>query len=160
MQLPDSPVETAARPRFETALLATARQVRRIYGLWLGTLDLTLADGLLLAYVEANGPTMQSKLAEVLGLGRPATGDVVDSLVKQGLVVREPAPADRRVWLVAVTDEGRVQASRVAELDAHLARLLRDGLSRSQRAQLGELLSVLQENSARILAEWPQGRAL
>ncbi len=146
--------ETAVVQRFESSLMSASRGIRRIYDLWLGELGLNLTESLLLSHVAAHGPTIQAKLAEELGLGRPATGDVIDSLVARGLVIRQPDARDRRVWLVVTTDAGQAQAARVAALDAELGRSLRRGLSKQERAQLAAMLGAVQGNLDQMLANW------
>lgn len=58
------------------------------------------------------------KMSELSGELRVSNGNVtgiVDRLVNDGLIVREPVPGDRRAMLVQLTDEGRKVFSSMAE---------------------------------------------
>jgi DNA-binding MarR family transcriptional regulator len=107
----------------------------------------------LLALVQDWGPQTQTQLADRLGLGRAATGSVVDVLERRGLVVRQRDSRDRRVWRVEATQQGRDVAKPIAEIDQVLRRELRSGISREERQQLAQLLLRLQSNLASVLAE-------
>ncbi|MFF8784310.1 MarR family winged helix-turn-helix transcriptional regulator [Streptomyces sp. NPDC015125] len=90
-------------------------------------------------------------LAAEFAVGIGATSKGVDRLEKQGWVVRQPNPADRRSSLLALADDGlklvdaadRTFAERLAELIGHTL----DGRRRSAMAQtLSELRSVLERD--------------
>jgi DNA-binding MarR family transcriptional regulator len=133
--------------------MATSRAMRKGYDLWLSQLDLNLTEALLLAEVDARGPVSQSQLAERLGLGRPATGDVIDHLVRSGLVTRRADPTDRRVWLVAATEQGHTVAGQIADLDRQLRQRLREGIGKDERTQLAKTLLRLQANLGAMMAD-------
>lgn len=67
----------------------------------------------------------------------------MDHLVKRGLVHRWPAPDNRRMTLVALTDEGRRVANDMLELHAANEERLLAGLSTPDREALGDLLRKL-----------------
>jgi len=139
--------------RVESTIMATARAVRQAYDVRFAELDLNLSEASLLAYVAETGALTQSRLAERMGLGRAATGSVIDALEKRGFVERKPDPDDRRVWLVDVTAPGKDMVERVSELDNVLRRELRSGISREDRQKLAEVLVRLGNNLAGILAD-------
>lgn len=150
--------EAGALPwlRLESTLMAVSRSLRRAYDAGLAHLSLNLTEAMLLAYVEERGPVSQSQLAEALGLGRAAVGIVIDGLHERGLVTREADPGDRRVWLVALTGEGRELCADIAAADRELREQVRAGLSRAERQQFVRLLLRLQDNCAALAAK---GRA-
>lgn len=137
--------------RVESTIMNTARALRQAYDLRLASIELNLSEASLLAYVNEFGSLTQTRLAERLSLGRAATGSVVDGLQRRGLVDRLPDPCDRRVWLVATTEAGRVLSDRIAEIDRELRAELREGISREERQQLAHLLVRLGTNLARVL---------
>jgi MarR family transcriptional regulator for hemolysin len=139
--------------RVESTIMATARAIRQAYDLRFAELDLNLSEASLLAYVEETGPLTQTRLAERLGLGRAATGSVIDALETRGFVERCPDPDDRRVWLVDVTAAGKEMVAEITERDTVLRKQLRSGLSRDDRHQLAEVLVRLGNNLAGILAD-------
>lgn len=132
--------------RVESTLMATANAIRSAYDQRLAPLGLNLSQASLLAYICDYGPVNQTRAAEHLGQGRAVTGTHVDKLESLGCVERLPDPADRRVWLVAVTDTGRELAAGVAEVDGILRSELRAGISRADRQTLAGLLVRLQHN--------------
>lgn len=136
--------------RLESTLIAASRQIRTVYELALEPLGLNLSQASLLSYVEQFGPQSQTYLAERLSLGRAATGTVIDVLERRGLVERCPNPADRRVWLVAMTEAGKEMVDRIATIDAKFRTELRHGISRSERQQLAAIILRLQANLERM----------
>lgn len=139
--------------RVESTIMATARAIRQAYDLRFAELDLNLSEASLLAYVEETGALTQTRLAERLGLGRAATGSVIDALETRGFVERHPDSDDRRVWLVDVTASGKEMVAEITERDTVLRKQLRSGLSRDDRHQLAEVLVRLGNNLAGILAD-------
>ena len=139
--------------RVESTIMRTARAIRRAYESRLAPLGLNLSQASLLGHLSDAGPVTQTQLAAGLGLGRAATGAIVDALEERGLVERQPDPNDRRVWLVATTDAGNELAAPVQEIDRALRSDLRAGISRQERQQLAQLLVRLQANLSDILGD-------
>lgn len=137
--------------RVETTLMATARTLRQAYDRRLEPLGLHLSQASLLSYVGEVGSQPQTRIAERLGLGRAATGSMIDALEARGLVRRRPDPDDRRVWLVEITPDGKDAVTDVAEVDRQLRYELRAGTSRSDRQQLAAILLRLQANLRGVL---------
>ena len=135
--------------RVESTLMATANAIRDEYDLRLAPLGLTLSTASLLSYIGEFGPVSQTRAAEHLGQGRAVTGTQVDKLESLGLVERRPDPADRRVWLVAITDAGRELATSISQVDEVFRAELRDGISRADRQTLAALLVRLHHNIRR-----------
>lgn len=133
--------------------MAAARQIRCLYDERFACLDLNLSQASLLAYVAEFGANTQTTLAERMGLGRAATGTVIDQLESRGLLARTPDPADRRVWLIAVTDTGRTLVAEIEQIDAVVRNQLRAGTTRAERQQLASVLVRIQENLAEAAEE-------
>lgn len=132
--------------RVESTLMATAGMMRDTYDRALESLDLNLTDASLLSYVVEAGPLKQTLIADHLGIGRAAAGNVIDRLQKRGLVERQADDNDRRVWLVAPTATGKELAAEVAAIDVQLRHDLRLGIDRHERQMLATLLVRLQRN--------------
>jgi MarR family transcriptional regulator, transcriptional regulator for hemolysin len=132
--------------RVESTLMATANAIRGAYDERLACLGLTLSLASLLAYVADYGPVSQTRAAEHLGQGRAATGTQIDRLETLGYVERRPDPADRRVWLVAITPGGVELAASIADVDRVLRAELRAGIPRADRQTLAATLVRLQQN--------------
>ena len=136
--------------RVESTLMATSRAIRRAYDLRLAEIGLNLSEAMLLSFVDQNGAMTQTQLADRLGMGRPATGAVVDGLEQRGLVERRRHATDRRVWLVAPTDAARGVVGDIDVIDQKLRTQLRAGISRAERQALAQTLLRLQANLAAV----------
>jgi DNA-binding MarR family transcriptional regulator len=143
-------LDAAPWRRIDGTIMETAKGIRRVYDRLMAELELTLPEASLLAYIEDAEPMTQIRLSERLGSGRAAVGARVDILERRGAVERRPDPADRRVWLVHITPEGRSLVERVNEIDEGLRHQLRRGISRQERQQLAAVLLRLQANLATI----------
>jgi MarR family transcriptional regulator for hemolysin len=132
--------------RVESTLMQTANAIRAAYDQRLAPLGLTLSVASLLSYICDYGPVSQTRAAAHLSQGRAVIGTHVDKLEAAGMVTRTPDPADRRVWLLVATDEGRELARAVGDVDEVLRRELRDGIARADRQTLATLLLRIQDN--------------
>ncbi len=135
--------------------MATASSLRRAFDSRFDVLDLRLSEASLLAYIAENGANTQTNLARGLGIGRAATGSIIDALEKRALVERQPDPSDRRVWLVQITAPGKEMVGRIVEIDVVLRSELRAGIGREERQVLAGLLLRLQDNLAAVLEAEP-----
>ncbi|MGH9011474.1 MAG: MarR family winged helix-turn-helix transcriptional regulator [Acidimicrobiia bacterium] len=145
--------DLGASPRqtMEPLLMATSRALRRAYDNRLTGVGLKLSEAYLLGHVHTHGPLTQTQLAEGLGIGRAATGALIDALERKGLVERSAHAADRRVWLVASTQRAVPLVEEVIAVDTALRQQLWTGVSQAERRQLSETLLRLQGNLAAIL---------
>ena len=132
--------------RVETTLMSVARLLREAYDARLAALELNLTQASTVAYLAEFGPTIQTRIADHLHHGRAATGASIDRLQDRGLVERQPDPDDRRVWRIGLTSAGHDAAARIAGIDTTLRTELREGITRSERHALNDLLSRLQRN--------------
>jgi DNA-binding MarR family transcriptional regulator len=88
-------------------------------------------------------PESQSALCQQLGIDRTVMTYLLDDLERANLVVRRPAPTDRRTRHVVATDHGR---KRLAELDLRLAHAeahILSGLPEAEQDSLKALLCRL-----------------
>ena len=139
--------------RVESTIMATARAIRQSYDQRFSDLDLNLSEASVLAYVAEHGALSQTQIAKSLGLGRAATGALIDVLEDGALVQRQTDPDDRRVWLVEITIAGKELLEEVYVRDQILRKQLRNGITRQERQQLAAVLVRLGNNLASVLAE-------
>ena len=139
--------------RVESTIMATARAIRQSYDQRFNDLDLNLSEASVLAYVAEHGALTQTQIAKSLGLGRAATGALIDVLEDRALVQRQTNPDDRRVWLVEITIAGKELVEEVYVRDQVLRKQLRNGITRQERQQLAAVLVRLGNNLASVLAE-------
>jgi len=118
-----------------------------------GTRELTRTEAGLLGTL-LDRPRRITELAETEALAQPTVTQLVDKLVKRGLVVREKSPDDGRVVLVSVTQEGAAQLETARATNRALVRSLvtdlpDDDLQALARATevLAELLEPLQRKA-------------
>jgi MarR family transcriptional regulator for hemolysin len=148
-----SPEPVTAPPlrTVENTLMGATRDLRRAYDNRLAGLGLKLSEAWLLANVHTRGPMTQTQAAELLGIGRAATGALIDGLEGKGLLERSAHAGDRRVWLVSSTGTAGPVVDDVITVDAALRHELWKGISRAEQRELSEILERLQGNLAAIL---------
>ena len=101
----------------------------------------------LLAALDEAGPSSQADLARGTGVDRSDVVAVLGTLEQQGLVEREPDPANRRRNIVTVTGAGKKQLRELDRfVDAAQERVLAP-LSPQERAQLMALLRRLEDTA-------------
>lgn len=95
---------------------------------------------MLLHHQGDNGRMSQVRLGRLLLVNRSNVTGLVDRMERDGLVRREDDPQDRRVNLVAITEEGeKTLAGAMQEYYPMLEKVMAD-LSTAQRGTLMELL--------------------
>jgi DNA-binding MarR family transcriptional regulator len=82
-------------------------------------------------------------LGDHLGVTSAAVSQMLERLVKQGLILRSEDPHDRRVKQIVLTDKGRqiLEAGTAARQDWLVE--LADSLSASEKEQIGASLNLL-----------------
>jgi DNA-binding MarR family transcriptional regulator len=111
----------------------------------LGDQNVTPGQIGLLVLVSRNPGISQTALARAVGVERSTLGEATDRLFKRGLLLREPAPKDRRSYALALSAAGE------KFLDGLVPRLLRHeddvagALSPDERKTLIALLRRLAE---------------
>ena len=91
------------------------------------------------------GLKMSELSQRMMVTGGNVTG-ITDGLEKEGLVVREVDPADRRVFRVKLTPEGQRQFQRMAAEHEQWVVDLFGGLTQKQKKQLFDLLGDLKRH--------------
>ncbi len=123
-------------------LLATTNLIEtRVRTRLLERFGMTLPRFDLLAQLERApaGLRMSELSARMMVTGGNVTG-ITDALEREGLVVREPDPQDRRAWLVRLTNAGRRSFRAMAEEHERWIVDMFAGLPNRDIAQLNDLL--------------------
>ena len=124
--------------------LKAAKRIRRHQVERLAPLGLTPAQSRALrVIIGTEGPLRMTDLARRLDIVPRSATTLVDALEADGLVTREPDPANRRSLLVRPTDEGRAVRARIAGTRREAAREVLSPLSDAQRETLRDLLTVI-----------------
>jgi DNA-binding MarR family transcriptional regulator len=123
------------------AFLGVSERMRRHYTSRVEEFELTGAQAQLMREL-APGPRPMGELAGRLGCDASNVTGLTDRLEDRGLVERRPSPGDRRVKVLALTDEGeRLQRALWERLMADSP--LGNGLSAQEQAELLALLERL-----------------
>jgi DNA-binding MarR family transcriptional regulator len=111
--------------------------------------DTTLPRFDLMAQLERapEGLKMSELSQRMMVTGGNVTG-ITDGLEKEGLVIREMDPTDRRVFRVKLTPEGQRQFQRMAAEHEQWVVDLFSGLTQRQKKQLFDLLGELKLHMA------------
>ena len=144
--------------RFDEALQTVARSITQVRVherlLRLAGVRLDRAGATLLFKLSAKGESLRvTDLAEMLGVDTPTVTRKVQQLERDGMVVRQSDPDDRRASRIGLTPAGRRTIERVRRARrAWLDRLLQ-GWDDDDLSDLADLLSRFAENLDRDMDE-------
>jgi MarR family transcriptional regulator for hemolysin len=125
----------------------TAKALDRAFDDHLSAVGGSGATWLVLSSLAEGAHGTQGELAAAVGVRSPTLTHHLDRLERQGLVKREPDPANRRVQRVALTDAGEALFVRLRRSAAAFDGRLTAGLDDDELALLRRLLWHLVENS-------------
>jgi DNA-binding MarR family transcriptional regulator len=136
------------------ALVRSAFLVNAVYAGSARDHGLTPQQGQLLCVLLPQ-PYGMGALGGVLGLAKSSLTGLVDRTERNGLVKREPDPADTRAVRVALTGPGRALAERFYAATCHRIEELPAGLDPAERDTMARLLGrvVLDNKVAVVFAE-------
>ncbi|MGA9876142.1 MAG: MarR family transcriptional regulator [Solirubrobacteraceae bacterium] len=105
---------------------------------------LTPSQSSVLSTIVRLGPLGPSEISEIERINPTMLSRIIAQLCQQGLISREPDPADKRAALVQATPAGqrlrkRIRRERAEALQEHVGKL-----NDSQRQQLWDALPVLE----------------
>ena len=127
----------------------TTKQVRKLTGL-------TLAEWRVVAHLAAIGKTSAARISKAAMVDRAEISRAVRALSEKGLIARLSDPADQRIAVLGLTDEGRslfdaTQSKRVAFFAE-----LTDELDDEELQQLDSYLFRIAKVADRMLADKAQ----
>jgi len=111
--------------------------------------DLPGASRAVLTHLAVTGPLTVGEAAAHLGRTQSVVSEIVDGLVRKGLLERERDPDDRRRTLVWLTGEGQVALRRDREV------LAVDALAAALRRMPAEVRAGLLAGASSLLAAAP-----
>ena len=100
----------------------------------------------LLCIHEHPGMT-QDQLAEQLSMNKSTVARVVPQLEQGGLIRRESAPHDRRIWNLYVTDKAEALVPQIKQILREWDCALTRGLTEEETSQVETLLMRLTKNA-------------
>jgi MarR family transcriptional regulator for hemolysin len=93
---------------------------------------------------QVRSPLSQSELADTLSVSAASMVHVIDRLVKDGQVIREPSISDRRVNRIVITDAGHRLYAQIKDEASTVRRQLLASIDLQPLAHLTELLEQVQ----------------
>ena len=136
--------------------LRVTQHMSRLFREHFGRLHLTFPQALVLSVLGEEGPLPISALAERTGSANSTVSGIVDRLEKLELARRERSGLDRRVILVAATEQYETLRQRaVTDVGGYFSSVLAT-LSQEERAMVAQALSKLDEA---LLAKEQEGTA-
>lgn len=105
------------------------------------------------------GPRTPAELADAAGVTRATMTGLIDTLERDGFVVREPDPSDRRMLLVRLTKKGENFLARFLPIHFREVRAVMGALSESERKTLVRLLGKIQQQAAKLAPASPPAAA-
>lgn len=125
--------------------LSVAYRVRKELDEQMAASGLSLARTKVLQVLERNTAIRQTSLAQELGLAQRSITQAVEGLERDGLVEREPDPADGRAKLVTLTEQGAAALLVSTDTGDQVLRRIFGALDRKQLASLDALLALIDE---------------
>jgi MarR family transcriptional regulator for hemolysin len=131
--------------RFENELYNNARSWRNAVDRRLKYLGISMPSWMTIAAAsQVSSPLSQSELADMLSVSGASMVHMIDHLVKDGLVIREPSISDRRVNRIVITDAGHRLYAVLKNEAAAVRQQLLASIELEELAHLTELLEQLQ----------------
>jgi MarR family transcriptional regulator for hemolysin len=139
-------------------LTQVARVVERAFDDELAAAGGSLPTWLILLNLKIRKPPSQKELAEAVGLKEATLTHHLAGMEERGLVTRTRDAANRRVQVVALTQDGEDAFLRLRDAAMAFDARLRAGLADSDLAQLDDLLTTLAANIASVTSERARSR--
>ena len=140
----DDPTEPSARrlptPGIGFLMSQLGFESARRWAARLAPLGLEPRQGIVLRVLDAGGAMSQADLARAIRLPASKVVALVDELASAGLVERQSAHGDRRVWVIHLTDPGRQALTALSRASAEHESELTAALSADELSLLVDLL--------------------
>lgn len=140
-------------------LLAAQREGSRQIAAQLRPLNLTPAQAEILLVLAERAPLTLAEVGRLIVCENNSPSRIVDTLVKRGLVDREPGQVDRRVVYLRLTPRGETLLPDLQRIDAMIDAAASNGLSPQEKAFMIEVLHGIIEgtpSSAVLNARFPR----
>ncbi|MEU7739975.1 MarR family winged helix-turn-helix transcriptional regulator [Nonomuraea sp. NPDC049158] len=134
------------RPPIGLLLTNTARTVSRAFDDALASVGGSAPVWQILISIKSRQLGNQRELAEAVGIQGATLTHHLNAMESGGLLTRRRDPANRRVHMVELTEEGERLFHRLREVAVAFDTRLRTGLSEEQTASFEEILIQLAQN--------------
>jgi DNA-binding MarR family transcriptional regulator len=123
-----------------------SRLRRTVFDVMARPMGVTRSQWWVLAHLSRHDGMIQSDLANVLDLGKAALGGLIDRLEATELVHRGSDDNDRRVKRVFLSPKGSQLVKEMTVLSHQLSEQMLQGLSKTSRHMLVDLMSQVKAN--------------
>ena len=133
-------------PPIGQRLSGTAKVVSRAFDDALAAEGGSVPVWLILITLKSRRIDNQRALAEAVGIQGATLTHHLNAMEKDGLITRHRDPANRRVHVVELTEQGESAFSRMRKAAVAFDRRLRSGLTEDEIARLTDLLERMRDN--------------
>ena len=130
-------------PALEAAIRDFYWRLRRAMDRLLASSGSSVVRTKLLLWILKNGPLRSGEISEAFDSSPRTTTEAIDALERDGLVLREQDPADRRAKLVSITSEGTALLARSEPAMRQYMDDVFTALAADEQQKLAELLEKL-----------------
>lgn len=128
----------------------SARLLRRAFDARVRTLGMTSPQARLLLMLHVTEGENQGFYAELLEVEPISLTRMIDRMEEASLLERRRDPADRRAWLLFLTDRSRQLIDQVRDCLSGLEDEMLTGLDPAQRAALAGMLETIRVNFSNV----------
>ena len=129
-------------------ILAAQREGNRLLAAALRELDLTPAQAEVLDVLSGREPVTLATLGRLLVCEAGSPSRLVDTLVRRGLLTREPASDDRRTVLISLTTQGKAVAGQFGAAASPVTAVIAERLRPEEIDTLIALLHQLMRDTS------------
>jgi len=133
--------------------LLVGQHVRHFTKKHLKKYKLSTQGWLILTVIGRFAPLSPSELADRTSVGRDKISRIVDQLVEHGFVSRRTDEADRRRVVLNLFAKGRRVCDELELIARQIEIAVRDSMSKEEKLALQQLLSKIEDATARALAD-------
>jgi len=123
-----------------------SRLRRNTFDQYMKPLGVTRSQWWVIAHLSRKDGMMQTELASLLDVGKVTLGGLVDRLEAGGWIDRRPAPGDRRVKNVFLTEKSLGLLKEMRAVERVLNQNVLKGFNAEERNQLADLLTRVKAN--------------
>ncbi len=130
-------------PEFQTLLRGIQIRFARFFDLVLQGKKVTVSQYNVLATLSSEGPLAMNRVAKKLHITKPAITHLVDCLENEKLISRDSHPKDRRVFLLNLTNKGKILVRNVQRRFIKFATVALSRVSMRERKIIKRFYQIL-----------------
>lgn len=127
-------------------VVMTAHALQRALNEELARHGITFRQWQVLAWLALEGELAQAELAERMGIEAPTLVGILERMQRDGWIVRQTCPTDRRKKLVRPTPQVGPVWSKMVDCAHRVRGRATEGIPATQIEQLKALLGIIQDN--------------